>query len=364
MMTYFFRAFSLVLVLVITIVGCTEEARKRMEPTPLAVGSLNQLSVIADEELWNGPIGDSIRYYFGSAFPILPQPEALFDLKHFTPDELIGEPVRKELKAYLVVADLSNDESSTSQMIRKDIGEEKTARAMREEDYSTNVGHDRWAKDQLLVYLFGSSEQNLVDQLIKKFTSIAKVVQNHYEEQIDASVYLGGVNHPIINKIQSQFGFYLKIPSTFDINIEDDSTLWLIYEGDVAVSNILIHKRPYMAQDQFTKANILALQNELGKKYVSSTLENSYMRVNDVDLPVFTQSIQLGDHYTVEARGIWEMVGDFMGGPFITYLILDEQRDEVIILNAFVLAPGERKRNFMLYLEQVLQSFDLKSGVN
>lgn len=363
MMMYFFRLSLVWVALTMTIIGCTEEARKRMEPTPIAVGSLNQLAVIADAELWNGPIGDSIRFYFGSAFPILPQPESLFDLKHFTPDELIGEPVRKELKAYLIVADLAKEASATSQMVRKDIGQEKTARAMREADYSTNVGHDRWAKDQLLVYLFGSSKENLVDQMVKKFSSIAKVVQNHYEEQIDASVYLGGVNHVIINKIQNDFGFYLKIPSTFEVNLEDDSTLWLIYEGDVAVSNLLIHKRPYTAQSQFSKANIIALHNDLGKKYVSSTLEQSYMRVNDVDLPVFTQSIQLGDHYTVESRGIWEMVGDFMGGPYLSYLILDEQKDEVIFLTAFVLAPGERKRNFMLYLEQVLQSFDLKGNV-
>ncbi len=352
------------IVLILLVVGCTEEARRRMEPTPIAVGSLNQLAVIADEEIWNGPIGDSLRFYFGSAFPILPQPEPLFDLKHFTPDDLVSEPVRKELKAYLIMANLADEDSPTSRVVSQDIGQQKVNRAMQEPSYTTNVGHDRWAKDQLLVYLFAANEQYLTDQLVEKFPSIAKVIQDHYQEQIDATVYLGGVNHIVMNQIESTFGFHLKIPSTYEINIEDDSTMWLIQEGDMAVSNILIHRTPYRDQNQFSKEQIIGLQDRLGKAFVSTTLENTYMRINDVDLPVFTQALQMDDNYSVEARGIWEMVGDFMGGPFLTYMILDEQKRDVILLSGFALAPGERKRNFMLYLEHILHSFDLSGNIN
>ena len=132
------------------------------------------------------------------------------------------------------------------------------------------------------------------------------------------------------------------------------------------MSNILIHKIPYRSQDQFKKEHIIALRDTLGKYNVSSSLEGTYMRTNTVDLPIYTQSVKLGGAYTIETRGIWEMEGDFLAGPFVSYLILNEEKTELIYIDAFVLAPGERKRNPMLYLEHIVSSFTWggKPGAN
>ncbi len=88
------------------------------------------------------------------------------------------------------------------------------------------------------------------------------------------------------------------------------------------------------------------------------------MQINSDDLPVIIQSTQIGESYAVEARGIWEMEGDFLGGPFLSYHILDETTNEIVNIFGFVLAPGERKRNFMLYLDHIIQSFELRSNLN
>lgn len=363
-MQYLSGIFLAGILFVLAVTGCSEATRKKLEPTPLAVGSLNQLAIIADDELWNGPLGDSINFYFGSAFPILPQPESLFDLKHFSPDDLVSEPTRRQLKAYLIIGDISDPNSSTGNMIADDIGSEKVAQALEDPTYNTNVGHDRWAKGQLLIYLFASGQQKLSNQIVSKFPSIAKAIQNQYQEQIDASVYLGGPNNQLINQIERQFGIYLKIPSDFQVNVEDESTMWIIREGDVGVSNLLINRSPYESQDQFKKEEIIARLNTLGKKYISTTLPGTYMRINDADLPVFTQSMQLDDNYAVESRGIWEMEGDFLGGPFVSYQILDEPKGELITICGFILAPGEKKRNFVLYLEHIMRSFELRTSLN
>ena len=348
---------------ILFLTGCSEEARKRLEPTPIAVGSLNQLAVIADDDIWDGPVGDSINYYFGSAFPILPQPEPLFDLRHFTAEGLELEPARRELKAYLIVGDIGNISSGTGNMVANAIGSEKVARAMDDPTYSTNVGRDRWAKGQLLVYLFANGEENLADQVVKKFPSIAKAIQNQYQEQIDASVYLGGANNAVVNEIQDSFGLYMKIPSDYRINLVDKDFMWIVKEGDVAIYNIMIHERPYTSQDQFKKDNMIALRDTLGK-YISTTIPGTYMQINDIDLPVLSQSMQMAESYAIEARGIWEMVGDFLGGPFVSYQILDEVNGRLVFIDGFILAPNEKKRNFMLYLEHILHSIALKRSAN
>lgn len=358
------RHLSMVWIIIMICLGmssCTDEARKRLEPTPIAVGSLNQLAIIADQEIWESAIGDSINYYFGSAFPILPTPESLFDLKHFTPDDLEAERTRKELKAYLIVADISDEQSSTTAMVMRDLGSEKTNRARQDTSFHTSMGRDRWAKDQVLVYLFANGKRDLTRQVVSRFPAIAKVIQEQYRRQIDATVYLGGENLPLMNQISEKFGFDLKMPKEYRTVTEDENTLWLMRENELVVSNILIHRLPYKSQDQFKKENIIALQDTLGKNLpVSSTVEGSYLQSNPVDLPVFTQSMRLGGAYAVEARGIWEMEGDYLGGPFLAYLILNESKSELIFIDAFVLAPGERKRNPMLYLEHIISSITFK----
>ena len=352
------------LLLFVILTACTEEARRRLEPTPIAIGSINQLAVITDKTLWKSSIGDSINFYFGSPYPILPQPEPLFDLKHFNVAELYEKPTRLELKAYLIVADLDDTDSPTTQMVMEDLGPERIRRAKEDPSFATNVGRDRWAMDQVIIYLFGYGEEKLKKHLIENFPAIAKVVQSQYQEQIDATAYLGGTNNQAINQIRAKMGLYLKVPIDYTLTLEQDKTVWLKRETDVATSNILLHVVPYKNQGQFSKEQIIALRDSLGKALISSTIEGSYMRTNPIDLPVLTQTVDLANAYAVEARGIWEMEGDFLGGPFSSYLILNEKDSELIFIDAFVLAPSERKRNFMLSLEHIVKSLSLEVASN
>ncbi len=352
-----------VVILVSSLLGCTEEARKRLEPTPIAVGSLNQLAVIADESMWKGPVGDSLDFYFASAYPILPQPEPLFDLKHFSPAMLSEESTRKELKVYLLLSDLSNDDSPTTQMVKQDLGSEKVRRAREDGSFCTSIGRDRWAKDQLLIYLFTFGEDKLMTEVVDRFPSIAKAVQDHYYDQIDATTYLGGTNAGAVNTIQETIGCYLNVPAGYRVNAQEENLVWLMHQTDLASSNLLLHRLPYESQDQFNKENIVALRNELGK-IVTSSLDNTYMRTNTEDLPTILQSTQLDDAFAVEMRGIWEMEGDFLAGPYISYLVHDQANDQLVFAEGFVLAPGEKKRNRMLYLKHILQSLSLTKRTN
>ncbi len=339
--------------------GCTEEARKRLEPNPVAIGTLNQLAVIADQDVWDGPVGDSLRYYYGSAFPILPTPEPLFDLKHFTPEDLSAEPTRRELKAYLILANFATENSSTSDIVRKDIGASKAQQVLNDPTYNVSVGKDKWAIDQIVVYLFAADEAKLADQVVERFPTVAKVIQKKYERQIDATVYLGGPDNIMTNKVKEFVGVDLKIPRKFIVALEQENLIWLRSDRSEAINNLIISRLPYSSQDQFSLDNIISLRNQFGKELVSGATDNSYMTTNDIDLPVVEQQIELAENYAVEARGIWEMVGEFMGGPFLTYLILDKANSELIFIDCFVLAPGKRKRNYMLQMEHIVSSLQL-----
>jgi len=64
--------------------------------------------------------------------------------------------------------------------------------------------------------------------------------------------------------------------------------------------------------------------------------------------------------YTVEMRGLWTMVNDFLGGSFISYTRLDNANQRIIYTEGFLYCPKERKRFHMQELEAVMSSFKMK----
>ena len=87
---------------------------------------------------------DSIQYYLSSAYLILPQPEPIFDLRHFTPEDLQAVQMRKNFRSYLFIGNLGNKTSETANWIKQDLGSEKVRRA--QEDKNFNISISRCVK--------------------------------------------------------------------------------------------------------------------------------------------------------------------------------------------------------------------------
>jgi len=347
-------------VLVLLLIGsssCSEEMSRRLEPKSQALDRANVINVIADEALWNSPTKDSFEYYFEAAYPILPQPEPLFDIRHYTPIQLSQNELRKELRTYLMIADLSDPNSPTAKMILKDLGESKANQAKTDPNYHSAVGYNKWANGQLMIYLFANGKEDLQEQIAKNFSSIAKKVNEFDEEKIFSTVYVKGSNSDLSNRFKEMYSATLDIPTDYFSAIQQDKTMWLRRETDIVSMNIMITEVPYKSEAQLTKDGIKAVRNSLGKKYVSSDEEGSYMVTNDEDLPMFINSKNIGSAYGIEARGIWEMENDFMGGPFIHYAILSPDKKRIIYMDGFIHAPSKEKRKYMQYLEVIFNSF-------
>ncbi len=339
--------------------NCSSDMRSSLEPQSNAFGPANQVIVVADQDLWEGPVGDTFRYYFSSAYPILPQPEPVFDLKHFTAGEITSEPIRQRKRTYMLLGNLSDDTSPTSSMIRSDLGAQNLARSQSEKTFNSTLGKNKWATGQTLVYLFGQSEEELTHNIKEKFPAIARRINEADSDILSATAYASGDGTELSQTIKDKLGVTIRIPDDYILAIHDDNTMWLRKETDFLSSNILLHKLQYESKEQFTKEGIKAIRDMLGRKYVSTEIENTYMRTNDVDLPMLTKVITLNDNYAVEVRGIWDIVNDFMGGPFLAYLIHNPSTNELLYVDGFVHAPGKKKRDYMQQLEYVLRSIKI-----
>ena len=71
-------------------------------------------------------------------------------------------------------------------------------------------------------------------------------------------------------------------------------------------------------------------------------------------LPAETVHTPTGDRRVI--RGLWEMKGDVMGGPFVLHAIADSTRHRLVVAEALLFAPGMPKRNEMRRLEAILHT--------
>ena len=70
--------------------------------------------------------------------------------------------------------------------------------------------------------------------------------------------------------------------------------------------------------------------------------------------------ITLYGKYCGVLRGLWEMEGDMMGGPFVSFARLDEVNNRVVVAEGFVYAPEtDKKKNMMRRLEASLHTLRL-----
>ncbi len=340
--------------------NCTEEAQRGMRAVPTAFGQLNEIVVVMDQELWDSHVGDTLRYYYSSAYPLLPQPEPVFDLRHFTPEDLKKDPLRKELRTYMFVANLAEEDSPTSQVIRKDVGQQKTDEARDNLEINNAAGRDKWAKGQLLVYQFAYSRDALIDALKANFPAVKRRVNEFDKKKLESYIYLDGVNNSLIKEVRDSMGVELRLPNDYFMAVNDGEVIWMRKETDKTSQNLLLKKMKYEDKAQLTEAYLLSLRDSIGRQYISSTIEDSYMRVNNEDLPIVFNTTKVNGNFAVEARGIWEIVGDYMGGSFISYMVLNPNTNELLFIDGFLHAPGEDKRDLMEHLDYIINTLKFR----
>ena len=64
--------------------------------------------------------------------------------------------------------------------------------------------------------------------------------------------------------------------------------------------------------------------------------------------------VKINGREWIELRGFWEVKGDFMGGPFVSYTTFDEREGELLTLDCYVYSPKYGKRNFLRPLEHLV----------
>lgn len=347
--------FGLSLILTGMLASCGDDnISRRYGGLPSAFGKANKLTVIADSAWWANGLGDSVDFTMGAPFLILPAPEPLYDLTHFSYKDLEANAARRELRTYLVISHAGLQGTPLDNMIREDMGDTLLSGG---QPWLVRQVRNRWALGQLLFYIYGQDEAAVYQAIADRGPALLSRIREHDQPILESQTFAAKENLPLTRQVRESTGMSFRIPGEFVTALDQDSTMWLRKElKDISIS-LLFRRIPYQSQDQFEKEGFRLLHDRM-TAIVSSGLPEipTRMVIDDRYLPMFFSPVTIGGQYAMEVRGLWRMHNDVMGGPFISCLILSPDKRHLVLATGFVYGPGKSKREWMQQLEIILRS--------
>ena len=65
---------------------------------------------------------------------------------------------------------------------------------------------------------------------------------------------------------------------------------------------------------------------------------------------------QIKGQTTYLTKGMWDVAGDYMAGPFVNYTLLDQANKRWLVIEGFAFAPSVSKREYMFELNTIIRS--------
>ncbi len=303
---------------------------KQSDSLPHSTGKINTISVLIDDQLWNGEIGDSIRNKFASPIIGFPEEEPLFSINQY-PVKLL-EGFATNSRAILIIK--------------------------KEPINKFEIKKNQYATPQNVFHISGKT----VDELVQKIENHApEIIQIIEQGEIAESQRINRkqlLNTTYINK---KFHIGIQIPSDFEYVLLKPNFVWLKKKINSGSSSLLVYQVPIsrIKKNQHV-ASILSMRDSIGK-YIKGTEPNTYM-INELGYTPYFFKSKIDHKLAYETIGTWQLQNDYMSGPFVNYTILDPINNRLLVVEGFCYSPSKGKRDVMHELEAIIHSVRIKNN--
>lgn len=208
--------------------------------------------------------------------------------------------------------------------------------------------HDAFARQQLITYICAPSAAALISdsaRLSRSLLSLIDQAQQALLRQQTASRH----NSKAEALADSLLGCHIDIPAELAATKTGNDFLWCSDNGNDALCNICVYQTEGRAD---TPASIIRTRDSILSANIPGETPDMRMTTERSIEPLFRRTRSAdGRHTITETRGLWQMEGDAMGGPFVSLTTYDAPSNRTITAEAFVYAPGKRKRDMLKRLE-------------
>lgn len=326
-----FSALSLILLM-----SCGDKKNSKELYIADASGAINNVSVVVENDLWDGSVGEAIRSVLAKPIYGLPQDEPTFTISQIPPSVFSGFVTKNRT----VLKIETNKEADIK--------------------ISDNV----YAKPQKVIVVSGKTKKEIIDLITE---NEAKIVETFKNQELAERLRQMAKSPHSITSIKEKLGLTIQFPSIYEVAKEKDNFFWLRKDITIGHMHIMMYELPLDAikRNDSMVMQIIKIRDSIGETYFKGRLDgnldaegktiNSFMITEDAYTPFHHETI-LDNKPAFETKGLWELTNDFMGGPFINYAIEDKTNNRWVVIEGFVFAPSVEKRNYMLELEAIIKS--------
>jgi hypothetical protein len=315
------KAHFLCVLLSVVLVSCLKKEANLPRKTS---GAINTISVIIEDQLWNGEVGDSIRNKFASPVIGLPQEEPLFTINQF-PIQLL-EGFATASRAIIIVKKATENKFE--------------------------IKKNQYASPQNVFHISGKTAVEILQLLEEHSPEIIRYIK---QAEISESQRINQKALLPAGLFKKQFQLSLQVPSNFEQVMRKPNFVWLKKNSISGSSSLLLYQLPLKTiRTSTVSAAILSMRDSIGK-YIQGTEPQTYMISETGYTPYFFKST-LDHRLAYETRGTWQLQNDYMSGPFINYTIVDSINKRLVVLEGFCYSPSKEKRDVMHELEAIMHS--------
>ncbi len=293
-----------------------------------SAGNINHLTIVIDNDLWKGSVGDSLREIIAAPILGLPQEENQFSI-YQVPPKTFGRLFKTSRNILFIGL---------------------------EDKEGYGVNKDLYARPQMTMTIIGKDQTSLTNQINAHKEEIISVFKTSDLKLIQKKITK---NHWKTKDIKTlvNLGIQLKIPENYDLVKDTGDFLWFRQDIDKGSLNIISYALPFI-ENNSVENDIVASRDTIGKKYIPGQFDGTYM-ITEAAYTPFTKQTQLSNSPSFETRGKWEVKGDFMAGPFLNYTVIDKKNNRLLVVEGFTYAPSINKRDYMFELEAILKTLKI-----
>ena len=224
------------------------------------------------------------------------------------------------------------------------------------EEFSVGLSRNENASPQTVIRISARSPQQLREKLNPE--KLRQLVDEAELEHLATiiSTNPSKQNREMQQLVKKNFGISMNIPAEMQASKKAKNFIWISNNASSGMKNLILMKKKEVKSEE-QRAEKVKSKERRGKNSDAFSAQekqqiDSMLRTN---MPGETDSMYMMIPVLSE-RGLWEMKGDAMGGPYVMQRIhLGKTGDEIIIIG-FVYAPEMKKKILIKQLEAAIST--------
>lgn len=304
--------------------------------TPTSAGAPFEILVVADSDDFANGAYDSLYAVLTDDLPGVAQSEPMFKV-HKVAEAAFSKTLR--LCRNIIEIDINKSMYSTCKL---------------------KVNKNTYASPQVLMRIQAPDAHSFKEYVTDNRDLITGYfVTSEMNHQVE--LLRNDHNKHVDELVKNMFGSEIWVPTELTRIKTGRQFLWAAnerFKDNVELDvNFVIYSYPYRDVRTFTDEYFVRKRDSVMKANIPGPREGTYMKTTTPF--VLFENTELHKGYAQVVRGLWDIEGYDMGGPFVSVARVDEKNQRVVVVEGFVYYPNHPKRDYIRRLEAALYTLRL-----